>query len=122
MNINTITPANGSSGAVEAPTPSAPVKTDVSQLPQAEQRTRDQGESVLSAEAVKELAETMNDAMDSLQTRIGFSIREDLNHQVVVEIKNRDTDELVKQIPSEELLAIKEKMEEFTGLLFDQKA
>ena len=43
-----------------------------------------------------------------------------LNHQVIVEIKNRKTNELVKQIPSEELVTIKEKMAELTGLLFDK--
>ncbi len=74
----------------------------------------------LSARELKKVAEEMNDIMDDFQTSLGFSIREELNNQVVVEIKNRETDELIKQIPAEELLAIKEKMEELTGLLFDQ--
>ena len=63
----------------------------------------------------------MNEIMDDLQTSLGFSIREDLGHQVIFEISDRKTKELIKQIPSEEMLAIKEKMEEFSGLLFDQK-
>ena len=67
------------------------------------------------------MVEEMNDIMDDLHTSLGFSVREDLqNRQVVVEIKDRDTNELIKQIPSEEMLTIKEKMLEFTGLLFDQ--
>lgn len=72
------------------------------------------------AEKTKELVEELNEYMDDLQTQLGFSIREDLNHQVVVEIKNRETDTLIKQIPSEELLKIKKKMEELTGIIFDQ--
>lgn len=73
-----------------------------------------------SADDAKQLAAEMNEIMDDFQTSLGFSIREDLGHLVIVEIKDRDTNELIKQIPSEEMLAIKEKMEELTGLLLDQ--
>jgi flagellar protein FlaG len=126
MDINTVSPVNGSSGAVDSavssPPPAKTVAVDpVQEEQKAGQKLRDQ-ESSLSVDDIKELAEGMNEIMDDLQTSIGFSIREELNHQVVVEIKDRQTDELIKQIPSEELLAIKEKMEEFTGLLFDQQA
>lgn len=76
-------------------------------------------ESQFTAQEAKDLAEGLNEIMDDLQTSLGFFIRDDLNHQVVVEIKNRETNELIKQIPSEELLSIKEKMEELTGLIFD---
>lgn len=72
------------------------------------------------SEEVRELAEEMNEIMDDLQTSLGFSIREELNNQVVVEIKNRETGDLVRQIPAEQLITIKEKMDEFTGLIFDQ--
>lgn len=78
-------------------------------------------EREFSAEQAEQLAIQMNEIMDDLQTSLGFSIREDLDHQVVVEITDRKTKELIKQIPTEEMLAIKEKMEEFSGLLFDQK-
>jgi flagellar protein FlaG len=40
---------------------------------------------------------------------------------VVVEIKNRETDEVIKQIPSEEILELRVKMEELTGMLLDEK-
>ena len=73
-----------------------------------------------SADDAKQLAAEMNEIMDDFQTSLGFSIREDLDHQVIVEIKDRETNELIKQIPSEEMLAIKEKMQELTGLLLDQ--
>ncbi len=106
------------------PTPiSAPSKNnnaqDIQKKPVTEKIIKEQ-DTILSLEDTKELTVEMNEIMDDLQTSLGFSIREELNHQVVVEITNRDTNEVVKQIPSEELLTIKEKMEEFTGLLFDQ--
>ena len=74
----------------------------------------------LDQQSTKEVVEALNDYMEDLQTNLRFAIRDDLNHQVVVEIKNRKTDELVKQIPSEELLKIMENMKELTGIIFDQ--
>lgn len=81
---------------------------------------KEQQNQGLSVSDTKKLVEELNEYMDDLQTQLGFSIREDMDHQVVVEIKNRETEELLKQIPSEELLKIREKMEELTGFLFDQ--
>jgi len=40
--------------------------------------------------------------------------------QVVVKIKNKETDEVIRQILPQELLNIRENMVELTGLLFDQ--
>ncbi|MCA1785098.1 MAG: flagellar protein FlaG, partial [Desulfobacteraceae bacterium] len=77
-------------------------------------------EKELSATEAKEMVDDLNEYMDDLQTHLGFSIREDLNRRVVVEIKNRKSDELIKQIPSEELLKIMESMKELTGIIFDQ--
>ncbi len=84
-------------------------------------KIKEEQERKFSTEQAEQLATQMNEIMDDLQTSLGFSIREDLDHQVVVEITDRKTKELIKQIPTEEMLAIKEKMEEFSGLLFDQK-
>lgn len=73
-----------------------------------------------SSEEIKKLPDTLNEYMDHLQTDLSFFMHEKLNHQVIVEIKNRKTDELIKQVPPEELVTIKEKMSELMGLLFDK--
>ena len=124
MNIDTINTAVRDTAPVEktiiSPAPSKVDTADNIQNRQAAEKTKEEQSRILSAKETKELTDEMNDLMDDLQTSLGFSIREELNHQIVVEIKNRETNELIKQIPSEELLTIKEKMEEFTGLIFDQ--
>jgi flagellar protein FlaG len=74
----------------------------------------------LSAEKIEQITIDLNEYMSDLQTNLRFSMYEKLDNQVVVEIKNRKTDELIKQIPSEELLELRVKMEELTGLLFDE--
>lgn len=75
----------------------------------------------LSLDETKEIVAELTEYMNILQTNMRFSMSEKLNHQVIVEIKNKETDELIKQIPSEEILNLREKMEEITGLIFDAK-
>ena len=103
--------------AIAAPNLSKAVSEDIARKNAAVMK--ETNAQTLSLEEVRELTAEMNDLMNDLQTTLGFSIREDLNHQVVVQITNRETNELIKQIPSEELLNIKVKMEELTGLIFD---
>lgn len=135
MNINAVSTAPASMDTIplDPPMPtSAPNKIDApgkmnNQLSDPKQKAakikeeEEEEKSNFSEKEAKQLAEDMNEIMDDLQTSIGFNIRKDLNNQVVVEITDRKTKELIKQIPTEEMLAIKEKMEEFSGLFFDQK-
>lgn len=75
--------------------------------------------SSMSTEQVQDMTETLNEYTEDIQTNLGFNIREELNNQIVVEIKNKQTDEVIKQVPPEELIEIKEKMGELVGLIFD---
>lgn len=68
------------------------------------------------------MVDELNDYMDDLQTSLGFSVTKDPSNQIVFQIKDRSTNEVIKQIPSEEIQKIKEKMDELTGLLLDQHA
>jgi len=142
MNINSVNtaPASMESPPLEPPMPTstptkpafspnrvdAPGKLD-SQLSDPNQKAaklkdeEKEDKSNFSVKEAKQLAEDMNEIMDDLQTSLGFSIKEELNNQVVVEITDRKTNEVIKQIPTEEMLTIKEKMEALSGLLFDQK-
>ena len=120
MNINTVSPVPQ---AAEL-SGSSPIETETAdkiknKAPDQSQATEPKEKESPLAEEIKELADTLNEYMDDLQTNLGFFLHEELNHQVIVEIKNRKTDELIKQFPPEELVTIKEKMAELTGLLFD---
>lgn len=75
-----------------------------------------------SMKDANKLVEELNDYMNDLQTSLGFSVTKDPENQIVFQIKDRSTNEVIKQIPSEEIQKIKEKMDELTGLLLDQHA
>ncbi len=123
MNIQSISPISQDnmadlSSSYASPLPQAEKKSAIKNVNA--EGVQAQEKQALSPDQARELAEDMNDLMDDLQTSLGFSVHEKLDHQIVVEIKNRETNELIKQIPTEEFLAIKEKMEEFRGLILDQ--
>ncbi len=73
----------------------------------------------------KELAkavEEMQQRLDSLgNTRLNFRVLEKPN-EVVVQITDSKSGDLVRQFPSEDALALRVKLQELTGLLFDEKA
>ncbi len=127
MNINNI---NAGAATIESPPventapQTAPVRVDsvvkTEKIKNLQANEEPQNES-LSAEETKQVTSDLNEYMSDLQTNLRFSIYEKLDHQVVVEIKNRQTDELIKQIPSEEILELRVKMEELTGMLLDEK-
>ena len=125
MNINNINAEamQSEASSIEASTVQVltPEKIKTMQPQQNVQKTdKAAQDQALSPEDMKEITEDLNDYMNDLQTNLRFSMYEKLDHQVVVQVKNRATDELIKQIPSEELLELRVKMEELSGLLFDQ--
>ncbi len=63
----------------------------------------------------------MNRQAQNLQRSLQFSVEQDLN-LTVVKVVNPDTDEVVRQIPSEEFIAIARAFEETRSLLFDAEA
>lgn len=75
--------------------------------------------------STKELAkavEEMQQRLDALgNTRLNFRVLEKPN-EVVVQVTDRTSGELVRQFPSEEALKLRVKLQELTGLLFDEQA
>jgi flagellar protein FlaG len=79
-----------------------------------EQKERVSGEQI--ARAVSEVQERL----DALGTTLNFTLDEK-TEDIVIHIKNKQSGELVRQIPSEEMLVLKSKLENLMGILFDQK-
>lgn len=73
------------------------------------------------AQAVGQAVENINQAMKSLSNRIEFSIDEDSKRQVV-KVIDPDTKEVIRQMPSEEALAISKALDRLQGLLIKQEA
>jgi flagellar protein FlaG len=75
----------------------------------------------LSQEELKELSKALNHFLSlfNLETKLVYN--KDAG-QVVVQVIDKRTNEVVKQIPPEELLEVAKKIHDFVGLLLEKKA
>lgn len=73
----------------------------------------------ISREEANEIVKSLYEYIDVLQTKLKFSISENSN-EIIITVTNQETDEIIRQIPPKSLLALREKMAELTGLLFDK--
>ena len=75
-----------------------------------------------TADDVRQAAKQVNQALkQTASADLQFSV-EGENKQVVVRVVDSQTKELIRQIPSEEMVAISKAMDNMTGLLVQQKA
>lgn len=73
----------------------------------------------ISINETQEIVKSLEKYMDVLKTSIGFRVNTDTD-KVVVTITNRETDEVIRQIPPEELISLQERMKELTGIIFSE--
>lgn len=69
---------------------------------------------------VQEAVETLNRAMSALDTQARFMVHEDLN-QIMVQVLNVKTHEVIRQIPPQQVLDAVADMLRLVGLLVDGK-
>ncbi len=81
---------------------------------------QDKKEAAASKEIEKAVTR-INDYVQNIQRKLHFSIDEE-SGKTVIKVIDSSTDELIRQIPSEKLLAVSQALEEFSGLLLEAKA
>lgn len=70
---------------------------------------------------IGEAVERIRTQVQSLQRNLDFSV-DDSTGQVVVRVVDGDSGETVRQIPSEDILRLAERLDEMRSLLFEAKA
>lgn len=77
--------------------------------------------NAISPQELQKAVDSMNDFVRSLRNTLNFSIDKDTG-RTIVKVIDQATDEVIKQIPSEEMLAISKAIDKLKGLLIEQKA
>ena len=80
-----------------------------------------EAESQETKEALNGAVRDLNDFVQTVRRELQFSVDEDTGRSIVT-VLNKETDEVVRQIPSEEALAISSFLKSHAGLLIDTKA
>jgi flagellar protein FlaG len=72
--------------------------------------------------AARALAEEIQAQMNKNSISLSFSTYGRGNHKISVTVSDKDTGEVIREIPSEELQRLSGKMEELVGMVFDGRA
>ena len=81
-----------------------------------------EGKEKVDVDKLKQMVEETKPLFDHLPTPVDLNIQvNDKTGEIVVQIFNQQTDELIRQIPPEEMVKIRERMAEFRGVLCDEK-
>jgi len=75
----------------------------------------------VSEEEVKKSLEMIEKRLSEMSTKLSFSLSREPD-AVVVQVKDSSSGEVIRQIPSEETLELRAKLDDLAGLLFDTKA
>jgi flagellar protein FlaG len=118
-NVDAIEQVRHSSIHPAAKQDSAPEMKEVKQAAPAIENGSDNSADVResverSIKAFEELAGRFNTALD-------LSIDQD-SDEIIVKVVNKNTDKVIREIPSEEFLEFSERMHDFLGVLFDETA
>jgi len=70
---------------------------------------------------MSDLVERFRSQVQSIQRDLNFSV-DDSTGDVVVQVIDGDSGKVVRQIPSEEILRLTERLDEMRSLMFEAKA
>ncbi|MBN46514.1 MULTISPECIES: flagellar protein FlaG [unclassified Methylophaga] len=70
--------------------------------------------------AIQERVVELNSYMQNLNRSLQFSV-DDQSGDTVIKVIDSETDELIRQIPAEELLVVRSSLEEYRGMLLEMR-
>ena len=70
---------------------------------------------------LQEAIERLNDQMKSNGRQLNFSIDKAID-RTVIQVKNAETGEVIRQIPNETMLRVAHSIEDVKGMLLDEKS
>lgn len=77
-------------------------------------------QAAASVDAMRRMAEIMNEARDLKRSQLRFSVAADID-RVVIAVTDRESGELVRQIPPDVILRVARGIEAYKGLMFNER-
>ncbi|KHM47646.1 flagellin [Pseudoalteromonas distincta] len=88
---------------------------------QYEKNNQDVTTQPLEREQLEQMAQQLQDFMGEMNRSLQFKVDEDSGRDVI-KVLDKDSGEVIKQYPSEEVLSLVSKLSESAGILIDQTA
>jgi uncharacterized FlaG/YvyC family protein len=76
----------------------------------------------VSNEQIKRMVEQMQSHLDSMNVSLQYSFYGASGDKVAVTVVNKETGEVIREIPSKEMQALQTKMSELVGMIFNDNA
>ncbi|MFH1081598.1 MAG: flagellar protein FlaG [Pseudomonadota bacterium] len=113
MNVSSVEASNAMAGAV------GPVN-----VPRQEPCRHDQeaGNAAVSVEKVKQMISEMQSQIDMMNISLKFSTYGERGEKIAVVVADKETGEVIREIPSKEIQNLYAKMSELAGMIFNKKA
>lgn len=106
-NVNNNSPSKGYESALSSTTADMKYETD-------------KENDAVNKEDIAKVADQLKSKIESTNKSLKFFIH-DATGQMAVKIINKDTNEVIKEIPAKELLDLKAKIDDMVGLLIDKE-
>lgn len=109
--------APGASKAQGAAASERTAKPDPSSMVEAQAKAKAEEAQELSVEKLDDAVQRLNDLAESVQRQLRFSVDDDTGRSVIT-VTDKETDEVIRQIPSEEVLNLISRFQKFeSGIL-----
>lgn len=72
-------------------------------------------------ERIEEITHVLNESARLYDISLRFRIEDEIN-RIIVTVFDKATEEVIRQVPPEEMVQIAKRMDEFVGLLFNEMA
>lgn len=116
--IRAVTPLAASApGAV----PKAQEVVPPGRPPPRDEEVREAEKSPADAEPLEEMVTKLNELVQDLHRELRFTV-DDASGETVIKVVDSKTDEVVRQIPSEELMRLRQRLQDAAGVIFRDSA
>jgi flagellar protein FlaG len=68
---------------------------------------------------IEQLQDATNELLSRMNIKLDFKVHKETD-QMVVKVRNKESNEVIRQIPPEEMLELAKRMEEMSGMLLDK--
>jgi flagellar protein FlaG len=108
-------PANRANPATNVPS-NLKEQTEQGNAPTKAEKDRAAGDRV-----AEQIANGLNDLVQELHRELRFTVDRE-SGDTIIKVVDQDTDEVVRQIPSEEMVRLRKHLDEVSGIIFQDSA
>ncbi|SFD92818.1 FlaG protein [Thiohalospira halophila DSM 15071] len=80
---------------------------------------RESASPLMDEKDMERMVDDVREMTRAFQRELDFRVEEDID-RTVVQVRDRENDEVIRQIPSDEMLELARNMERIRGLLFNE--